>query len=167
MAGDTETEIEPLRIMFDENMSGDVAKALGLLGKDVIRTKPARPGHPGRKDTEVARDAKRQGRLVFTNNFDMVVAAVQEDARVIWFYDKKHNSPTKYVTARLFFFRWEFWEQRLSTPDAYCMRVSMDRSQLISKEAAHKQASRLDRRSKRKKVEAAVRSTHPRLSFDD
>ena len=157
----------PLRVLFDENMSGKVARALKLLDKDVVRSPPARNGKKGRPDSLVARSAKRSKRFVFTNNYDMVVAAVDEGARIIWFYDRKQNSPTRYNTARLFFQKWEYWEQRLSPPDAYCLRVSMDRTTLITKEAARRQASSLDKKQKSKKKAIVDKVKQGKLAFDD
>jgi predicted nuclease of predicted toxin-antitoxin system len=153
--------------MFDENMSSRVAKALNLLGKDVTRTPAAKRGEKGRADDVVARSAKRSKRFVFTNNYDMVVAAVQENARVIWFYDKNHNSPTKFDTAWLFFRKWNDWEQKLSPPDIYCLRVSMDRTTVITKEAAYKQASALDRKLQKTKRRVAAYTAQEKLAFED
>src|SRR5690606_9492588 len=97
------------------------AQALNLVGKDVKRTPAARRDGKGRPDYLVARGAKRSGRFVFTNNYDMVVAATEEDARVIWFYDKHHNSPTLFDQAVMFFNKWEQWERTLAPEDVYCI----------------------------------------------
>lgn len=152
--------------MFDENMSGSVAKALELLDKDVKRARPARRGETAVPDEVVARQARESNRLVFTNNFDMVVAAVSEDTRLIWFFDQKNNSPTKFMTARLFFYKWDRWERMLSPSDTYCLRVSMDRSTLISKNAAFSQASRLDRKQKATRRRVAAYTAQGKLAFD-
>lgn len=168
--GDIETEpadVPPLRVIFDENMSSRVAKALNLVEKDVTRTPAAKRGKKATPDNKVARGAKRAGRFVFTNNFDMVVAAVEEDARVIWFYDKHHNSPTLFNQARMFFDKWAYWERLLAPEDAYCIRVSMSRTTLITKEAARKQASRLDRKSKAKRAKIKANAAQGKLDFND
>ncbi|MGI8755469.1 MAG: DUF5615 family PIN-like protein [Acidimicrobiales bacterium] len=155
-----------LKVLFDENMSSRVAKALALVGKDVQRTNAAKPGKPANPDVVVARRARSTGRVLFTNNFDCVVAAVNEDTRLIWFYDHKNNSPTLFNQAWLFFRKWDDWEERFAKSDLFCLRVSMGRTTPITKEAAMKQASALDRRSKRQRRRAKAHASATQLSFD-
>lgn len=155
-------------MVFDANMSRSVGKALALLDRNVTLAPVSKQqGVKGEPDVDVALRAKRQRRCIFTNNFDMVVAAVSVDAPIIWFFDRKQNSPTKFDTAWLWFRKWDYWERTLSPPDAYCLRVSMDRTTLITKEAALAQASRLDIRAKRRASTTARRPPGTnQLSFD-
>lgn len=156
-----------LRVLFDENMSSRVAKALNLLGKDVQRTPAAKAGRQATPDAKVARGAKRADRVVFTNNFDMVVAAADEGARLIWFYDRRQNSPTLFNQARLFFRKWERWEELLADPTVECIRVSMSRTTKVSAAAARKQAASLDRRQKAKRRRITAYANQPPLSYED
>jgi predicted nuclease of predicted toxin-antitoxin system len=147
-------------------MSRNVAEALRLLDKDVQRAKAGTAGK-STPDSEVARLAKRQVRVVFTNNFDMVVAAVEEDVRVIWFLDRRNNSPTRYNTAKLFFARWDQWEALLASPEVHCLRVSMTRTRLLTKEQARAQASALDRKTKTTRKKFKAQAQQAKLFFSD
>jgi len=156
-----------LRVLFDENMSNGVAMALRLLGKDVKRTPATREGQEPTPDFKVARGSRSQGRVLFTNNFDCVVAATQEDCRVIWFYDKNQNSPTLFSQAWLFFRKWDDWEARFADESCYCIRVSMSRTTEISKEKAFKQANSLHIRRERKRQQIDANKDQLRMKFDD
>jgi hypothetical protein len=147
-------------------MSGNVASALHLLGKDVRRAEPGSPGQ-GVPDSEVAKKARQQRRVIFTNNFDMVVAAIDEATRVIWFYDQRDNSPTRFNTARLFFLRWEKWENMLASAEADCLRVSMTRTAALTKDQARDQAAALDQRTKAKRKKFKAQAAQPKLFFPD
>ena len=148
-------------------MSGDVAAALGLLGLNVRRVGDKGQPPRGTGDGQVAAAARKQGRYIFTNNFDMIVSAVNEKASFIWFFDRKDNSPSKYNQGLLFMLRWNSWEDTLAQSDVECLRVSMGRSTPITLEGAKSQAQeQMERREKNRARQAAYRDA-PRLNFDD
>lgn len=93
--------------------------------------------------------ARREDRCIFTNNYDLIVAASDLGARFIWFHDGLDNSLTKFDTAWLVFRKWGDWEERLSDGSVQCLKVSRNRTVNTTPERARRQAADLDRRRRR------------------
>lgn len=151
-------------------MSSDVARALQLLDKNVRWIGEERQPRKGTPDDVIARIAQNERRYVFTNNFDMILAAVAEGAAFIWFFDGEQNALTKFDTAWLFFRKWETWERMLANESIECLRVSRHRSTPTTFERARRQA---EEQIRKRAVHVVARSMPPRvqprgtLSFED
>ncbi len=158
-----------LRLLFDEQMSTSVAKALACLNKPVVYVGGEDQLAKGTPDDLVAKSAKRQRRVLLTVNFDMVLAACEEGARFIWF-DQRRRSPTMMETAFILLRQWDTWEQKLSDPSAECLKVGRGASRVLSLDQARRRAERRFRESNKSKQDAKKRASdlhQGRLQFDD
>lgn len=158
-----------MRLLFDEQMSSSVAKALKCLGKAVNHVgeegQPARGSHDG----PVARAAKKKRQVLVTFNFDMVLTACEVGTRFIWF-DQRGNSPTRLETAYIFLRQWDAWESRLSNPSVDCLKVGRGSIEELTVEQARKRAFRRFQASQRSKARTSKyeqSKQQGRLAFDE
>jgi predicted nuclease of predicted toxin-antitoxin system len=149
----------PIRfsVIFDEQMSSGVARALACLGKSVTYVGARGQVRRGSSDLVVARSARRNRRVILTVNFDMVMSACDAGVRFIWF-DQRGRSPTKLETAFIMLRKWEEWETALADPKVACIKVGRQKTELLSLDQARKRASRRFQRqqSGRKRTAAYV-----------
>lgn len=149
-----------LRVLFDEQMSSSVARALFCLGKSTTYVGAPKQVSRGATDETVARAAHRNRRVLLTVNFDMVLAACEVGVRFIWF-DQRGRSPTKLETALIILRKWEEWERLLSDPRVVCIKAGRLRTEVLSVDQARKRALRRFQRqqSTRRRTAAYVRTT--------
>jgi predicted nuclease of predicted toxin-antitoxin system len=158
-----------MRLLFDEQMSPSVARALHCLGKAVAHV--GQDGQPvrGSDDGTVARAAKKKRQVLVTFNFDMVLSACEVGTRFIWF-DQRGNSPTKLETAYIFLRQWDSWESRLSNPSVDCLKVGRGSIQELTLQEARKRALRrfkANQRSKARSREHEQGKQQGRLFFEE
>lgn len=130
-----------LRVVFDEQMSVRVARALAALGKPVtfIGQKGQLP--KGSLDPEVASFAKVEKRAVFTVNYDMVLAACDQQTRFIWF-DKRGREPLMIELASICLSQWPQWEAAMADPGVHCLKVGRKSLEALSLPEARRRATR-------------------------
>lgn len=160
---------ERLRLLFDEQMSTNVARALACLGKSVTYVGDVNQPPRGSSDLIIAQAAKRQKRVLATFNFDMVLTACEVGIRFVWF-DQRGRSPSKLETAFIFLRQWDTWERHLANPAVECLKVGREAVEELTIEEARKRAERRFRDTKQTQI--SIREKHNRsqqtlLSFDD
>jgi hypothetical protein len=156
-----------VRVLFDEQMSSYVARALELLDKDVQHVGGQGQPPKGSDDPLVVQIAHRQQRLIFTQNFDMVIAAADSEARFIWFETHGKNDLTRFETAWLFFRRWNSWEALADRDLVDCLRVTRTTTAAMSfPEARGKAQRRMDRSARFKSPSRRRQPRRNQLSFD-
>lgn len=152
-------------------MSASVARALRELGKSVVHVGGPNQPTKGTDDSGVAAFAHRWKRLVFTQNFDMVIAAAGQGVRFIW-YDGRGGTMTKMETALLLLTRWDEWERTLSDPSVDCIQCTKRGTECLDFEEARRRAQvRMERsaraRAKAAKVKYAKRQLPLAFDLDD
>jgi predicted nuclease of predicted toxin-antitoxin system len=158
-----------LRVLFDEQVSTSVAKALKHLEKDVTHVGADKQLAKGSSDREVAESAKQQRRVLVTFNFDMVLAACEIGVRFIWF-DQRKRSPTLLETALIFLRQWETWEAKMSPGSVVCLKAGRQSAEILTPEQARTRASRRFEKAQASKRRMMTRDgalNQGRLSFDD
>lgn len=158
---------QPLRLLFDEQMSVTVARALAVLGKQVTHVGRQRQPKKGTDDPSVADAAKREQRVLATFNFDMVLSAIEGGTRVLWF-DQRGRSPTRMETALILLRQWDAWEKALSDVAVPCLKVGRDSIEVLSVEQAHKRALRRFRENQQAANRSKASDTRQLLmTFED
>jgi predicted nuclease of predicted toxin-antitoxin system len=155
-----------MRVLFDEQASTSVARALACLGKACTFVGGENQVPKGTPDKEVAASARAQGRILLTFNFDMVLAAADEGVRFIWF-DQRNKDLTLLETAFILLRQWDRWEEALRDPSVKCLKVGRQSMEVLSIEQARRRAQRRMQRSYSAKKRARKPLTQPRLQFDD
>jgi predicted nuclease of predicted toxin-antitoxin system len=157
-----------LRLLFDEQMSTGVAKALAILGKPVTYVGAERQPKKGTHDPVVAEAAKRENRAIATFNFDMVLACCDLGARFVWF-DQRGKSPTRMEAALIFLRQWDQWETAMA-PGTECVKVGRESVEVLSLDQARARALRRFRESQQGDKRAAKKkasTAQQRLNFED
>lgn len=157
---------KPLRLMFDENLSPKVAKALHLVDKDVQWAGKGGRFPKGTPDEVIVEAMAAEGRYMFTKNFDMVMAWADAGGHFIWL-DPRHE-PTKHDQARLVFTMWDRWERHLEDDEVECLGVGLSTIHPLTAEAGRDLAA-----ARFEKHQAAIRRAAQRdeqqseLDFSD
>lgn len=99
----------------------------------------------------VARAAKKENRVLLTANYDMVLFAIDEGTRFIWF-DQRGRSPTRLEMAHIALNKWDEWEELLSDPSVNCLKVGRSAVEVLSIKAARARAERRFKASQKTKV---------------
>lgn len=157
-----------LRLIFDEDASTNVAKALACLGKHVTYVGAPNQVKKSTEDRGVARWAKQRGYVVFTFNFDMVLAASEEDVRFIWFDQRKRNL-NKLETALILLKQWDKWEKELANPSVRCLKVGRNSIERLNPRQARQRALRRFTRSQdiTRRILVEKDESQGRLKFED
>lgn len=148
-----------LRLLFDEQLSARVARALYELGFRVSHVGNANDGAPrlGAPDDEILAHATRTNQVVVTTDHGMIVLAAELGIAVLW-VDPRGRPFTVDQLALLCFQRIHEWERLFQDAGRpVCIRALRTKSEVLElEEAAHLAALR------RRKLTARPKARKPR-----
>jgi predicted nuclease of predicted toxin-antitoxin system len=150
-----------VRLLWDENLSSLVPKALQVLGFRVTWVGSDAEGVPpkGSTDAEVAGFARRANQVIVTSNHDMMTLCDELGQRFVWLDPRGKKLPRE-AQVLLVFKQIAAWEKVLSEQPGMCVHARRTSCKAIaSAEAARLARNRmreLSRRSQRKRRAARI-----------
>lgn len=141
-------------MLFDEQCSAKVARALKALDLRVEHVGGDGQPEKGAEDQQVLAHAKRNGQTIVTQNNDMVVLCAESQEFVVWI-DPKGRDISLAAMVRICFEQVKGWEDALrDANDPICVRVrkttweimELDRAKRIALERGKRRRRTQERR---------------------
>lgn len=158
-----------IRLLWDEDVSVRVAKALRELGLRVTWIGSSDAGTPakGSGDAEVIEFALRTNQVIVTKNHDMMMLCHEAGQRFVWMdpYGRKHEREEQVV---IVFSQVREWQQILHRDDQLCVRSLRGGARPItSEEAARLANQRFKAIERKKRTRRRTPPVGPKLPTDD
>lgn len=156
-----------MRLLFDEQLSWRVARALRELGVNASHVGHEDDAAPprGAGDRVVLEHAKTTNQVIVTSNHDMILLCAEEGESVIWI-DPRGRQFGRGEFVALAFNRVEGWEDLLAAADdAVCVHVLRTKTEVLTLERArHLVVQRMRRLAARRRARSRRASgDSPRL----
>lgn len=136
-----------LRLIFDENLSPRVARALHELGFNAFHVHGDGQPRKGSTDLEVLKHARRTRQTIVTSNHDMITLCAEEGESVVWI-DQRSRTIDLPRLARLCFDQIADWEGLLAdTPGPVCVRAMRTKCEVLDLDRAAELAEKRMRRA--------------------
>ena len=146
------------RLLFDEQASPFVARALQALRLRVSHVGDANQPDRGSDDETVLRHAQATNQVIVTHNHDMIVLCADESASVVWL-DPRDKDLSRQAMVVLCFTQVPEWQRLLDEADGpICVVARKTRCEALALDVARKRA--LERG---KRVRRTMRKRHARL----
>lgn len=148
------------RLLWDENLSTLVPRALQVLGFRVTYVGDGARGAPprGAPDEVVVEHAKSRRQLIVTQNHDMMTLCNEQGQRFVWI-DPRGRQLTREQQVLLVFTQIRQWDRILAPATTACVRAMRTKCVQIAPDEAARLARNRMRSLSAKTRRRAVRST--------
>jgi predicted nuclease of predicted toxin-antitoxin system len=157
-----------VRLLWDEQLSSLVPKALRVLEFRVTHVGADDPGVPpkGSTDAAVVEYAQKANQIIVTTNHDMMTLCAEVGQRFVWL-DPRGRQLSRQTQVLLVFQQIDQWERLLGDDVGACVVAMRTRCQPISAvDAARRARNRMRRIERRKRTKRRLDKTDraaPRL----
>ena len=150
------------RLLFDEDVSPHVARALFELGFRVFHVGGVDQPRKGTADPEVLDHAMRLNQTVVSKNYDMIMLCAERNVSVIWWDPRKREMPVD-EQASLAFSGVRAWATALAgASEPVCVHVLRTKFYVLPVAQAGAMAEKRYRTSLRRKARRRPRPRLPR-----
>ncbi len=158
--------IPALRLLFDEPLSGKVARALGVLDFHVIRVGQEWAPPYGASDTVIVEFARQRNQVIVTSNHDMMTLCHEESVPFVWL-DPRGKQLHLEEQVLLVFKQIREWD-RLFAEGAECVRAMRTKCEAMpAEEAARLVTNRMRKLEQRQRKKQAKETQKERLAGMD